>query len=58
MRKRWYALVAIVALATLAAGTLSPASGQNPIVVGASISQTGRLAVTAAYPGPCGSEFI
>ena len=49
MRKRWYALVAVAALAALAAGTLSPASGQNPIVVGASISQTGRLAVTATY---------
>ena len=49
MSRRWSALVALTALAALAAGTLSPASGQNPIVVGASISQTGRLAVTATY---------
>jgi branched-chain amino acid transport system substrate-binding protein len=49
MRRHWYALVAVVGLATLAAGTLAPARGQSPIVVGASISQTGRLAVTATY---------
>lgn len=49
MTRRWYTLVAVTALAALAAGTLSPASGQNPILVGASISQTGRLAVTATY---------
>jgi branched-chain amino acid transport system substrate-binding protein len=49
MKTPWSMAMALVAFSTLAAGTVAPASGQNPIVVGASISQTGRLAVTAAY---------
>ena len=49
MKTRWSVVVALVVLSALAAGTMAPASAQNPMVVGASISQTGRLAVTAVY---------
>jgi len=49
MKTRWSVAVALAVLSALAAGTMAPASAQNPLVVGASISQTGRLAVTAVY---------
>jgi len=51
MRTRWkgYVVLSIAVLAGLAAGVLAPAAAQNPLVVGASVSQTGRLAVTATY---------
>jgi branched-chain amino acid transport system substrate-binding protein len=47
--KRSYAMVALVVLCALTVAGVQPAPGQNPLVVGASISQTGRLAVTATY---------
>lgn len=49
MTRRCLAVAAVLALGALGAGVLAPVWGQNPIVIGASISQTGRLAVTAGY---------
>lgn len=43
------AVVAVVALAAAGPGNVTTVAAQDPILVGASVSQTGRLAVTATY---------